>query len=206
MLSLRASLADVRKICLKVIPAREEGGECHNAHAHVGEDMVLVEVRDNGLHKDNDGANHLRYGLDLTKHGCRNNDAALACDNESEGGNTELAKEDDKHYPNEHEGECGLTVKHHPNEDGDSRADDHKLVSEGVDKLTKVGNEIILSRNFAVEHIGQTGQSVNYSRHYTAPNGYISHKEQSSNEHGNEQCTYKRERVRNVHFLHNVLQ
>ena len=114
---MRVSLANVRHIRLKIIPSGEEGRERHKRHTYVGEDVILREVGDHRLHKNDDRADHLGYGLDLAKHRRGNYDTALARYDKSKRGNAKLAKKDHKHYPHEDERLSGLCIKHHPNKD-----------------------------------------------------------------------------------------
>ena len=80
-----------------------------------------------------------------------------------------LAKKYDENYPNEdHRLKC-IAAKHHPNEDGNHRSKYHKLICKGIDELTKIGYEIILSRNFSVQHIGEGGKTVNKSGNNVSP-------------------------------------
>ena len=137
--------------------------------------------------------------LDLTEHTCRNDDAGVACDYETEAGNAELTKENEKDEGNEDKGEGGLTVKERPYENGYLRCDDHKLICEGVDELAEIGDEIILSRDLAVEHIGKGGESVNEGGNDKTPPLDLAHRKQGHDEHGNEKDTDYREYVRNVH-------
>ena len=75
--------AYMRQVSLEVIPAGEKGGKCHNCHTDIGENVILLEERNDGLDEYDYGTDHLRYCLDLAEHRCRNYDSALACNNES---------------------------------------------------------------------------------------------------------------------------
>ena len=39
--------------------------------------------------------------------------------------------------------------------DNEKRADDHKLVSNGIEKFSKVGYKSVSTRNLSVKHIGK---------------------------------------------------
>ena len=112
--------------------------------------------------------------------------------------NGELSEEDDENDPDEDDGKHHLAAKDHPDEHRDLRAYNHKLVCEGVDELTKLGDEIASAGDLSVKHIGKSGQNVKQCRHYGTPDLDISHKNEGSDERGHERNSDKRECIRHV--------
>ena len=158
----------------KVLNTRIKGHKGHKCKGKIGEHGKPPEHR---FKKSGNNEHHLGNGLELSEHRRRHDDSALTCYHEAQAGNAELSKEYQKHDPNEHERKGGLPVEDHPYEDSYHRSNNHKLICQRVDKLSKIGNEVILSRYFAIQHIGKTGDNIDDGRNYYSPYLYISHKE-----------------------------
>ena len=110
-----------------------------------------------------DDADDLRNGLDLTRQVCRHVDVALSRNEKADRGDCKLAEEDDKQTP-EHEGKVELIVSV-LNEKRQVRADDEKLIGNGVEELSEVCYEVTLSCDLAVEHVGKRGQREEHETH-----------------------------------------
>ena len=144
--------------------------------ADEGHDLVLDQHRKYGLDYDGNRANHLGNGLDLAEDACRNDNTALARNNKAKACDTKLAKENDKHYPYENNGESRLISQEHPYENGDHRGKHHKFVRKGIDKLAEIGDEIILSCDLAVKHIGKSRDYIDERGNDKSPYAHIPHK------------------------------
>ena len=141
--------------------------------------MILVEEREGGLDDENHGADHLGDGLYLTEHARGDYDTRLTRYYEAEAGNAKLTKEYDEYYPDEDESESGISEKKLPDEDSYHRGDDHKLIREGIYELAEIGDEIIFSRYFSVEHIGKACNYIDDSGNYASPYRDILHNQAS---------------------------
>ena len=69
----------IRHIGFEIIVSREECRKGHKRNKYVGKNVVVREEGDKRLDNDNHGTCHLRHGLELAKHTCRNYDTTLAC-------------------------------------------------------------------------------------------------------------------------------
>ena len=143
------------------------------------------------LKDDNERADNLRDRLDLAEDAGGNDDTALACYDKANAGNRELAKKDDENNPNEDESLGDLAAKEEVSEDRDLRADDQKLISEGIDELAEIGNEIMLSRDLTVEHVGDGGNQEYDRRNDEPPDLDATHKKKREHECGNQKHTNK---------------
>ena len=130
-------------------------------------------------------------GLDLTENARGNDDTALACYDEANAGNRKLAKKDDENHPNEDESLGDLTAKEEVSEDRDLRADDQKLVGEGIDELAKIGDKIIFSCDLAVKYIGNGGDQEYKRRNDEPPDLDATHKKKREHECGNQEHANK---------------
>ena len=110
----------MREICFEVVDAGEHGGECHDRHDQVRKNVILPhkrteygawEIGEDRLEEHDASTDHLRYGLDLTEHTCRNDDTGIACDDEAKAGYAKLTKKDKKNYGDEDEREGLLSVQ-----------------------------------------------------------------------------------------------
>ena len=139
----------------------------------------------------NERADYLRDRLDLAEDAGGNDDTALACYDEANAGNRELAKKDDENHPNEDESLGDLASDKKVCKDRNLRADDQKFVGEGIDELAEVGDEIILSCDLTVEHVGDGGNQEYKRRNDEPPDLDATHKKKREHECGNQKHTNK---------------
>ena len=181
------------QVCLKIVDAGKEGGERHERHKGVGDYMTLCrEGEDKRLEDYDERADHLRDGLYLAEHACRNDDAALTCNYKSKTCNAKLTQKDKKDKSHKYKRLGTFTDKEKVCHNSDLRADDHKFIGKGVDKLSEIGNEVVFSCNLAVKHIGKGGKKEYNRRNDKSPYCDITHQNERKNERRNEKNSYKR--------------
>ena len=102
------------------------------------------------------GSGGREIGLKLSENGRGN--VNLSADRKSQTGYGKLTEEDKKNNPDKDERQnlirLGRCAKGHPHENSKLRGDNHKLVREGVDKLTELRNKIASASDLPVKHIG----------------------------------------------------
>ena len=124
------------------------GRESENGDVGSGENELIK----NGLDNRRADGNDLGHGLHFSHQVCRDDHSACAGRDETDAGDCQLTEYDydeSEEIEREHTDVVGVGK-----ENAEHCANDHKFVGEGVKKFSKVGNEVVFSRNLAVQHIG----------------------------------------------------
>ena len=149
----------------------EDGGKHREGQVFHEEAQGVDILIEEGLGDAADDAGDLCTGFDLSQHIRGDDDALRARNDEADGRDGELTEDHDHDRPEEDIGKElveGHTC-HGAVEDHEHSTDDHKLIRQWVEKLTEIGNEVIPSRDLAVEHIGKGGDDEEDKSHNACP-------------------------------------
>ena len=185
----------IRYFCKPCEPTAANGHRTRNYPYHNPEKWDLF--------KDyNERAHHLRHGFDFSEHARRNDDARFARNDEAKAGYTELAEKYQKNDAHKYYAVNYIRISVCYDKEISKysylRADYHKFIRKGINKLSEIGYEIIFSRNFSVKHIGERGYDENHSGNNESPDFNASHSKKRHNECGNKKNSYDRECVWHV--------
>ena len=189
-------------IFCEVVDARPERHHRHRGDRDVRKDVQIaedVEREHYGLEENRDDAGHLQSRLYLAEPACGDYESAAACRDESDRGDGELAEDDDGCRPDENASEI-LELGIH--EDAEQSGEDEEFVRERVHEFSEIRDEIIFSRDLAVDHVGQRRDNEDHGGDYAECRGaYRQGSCEKHEKHGDHADAEHCQPVRQIHFF-----